>query len=189
MKLLFIVLFALLSQFARSQRTDYTDMTGVYFFDKDSKTLLNICESNEWFFTNCITKCITFPENMYTGVVYDCDTIVEEAGLYYLEDSILYLLDMNNTLQLKLIVCDTMNLQVKYTRKILSKGDYLNRVIAYFPGHVCSCYLANFDFFKWEVLDNDEICIYHSLGGIFRANKKTIKKIKPGYWRSNVHKD
>lgn len=182
--LIVAVVILIINQQAKSQNTNELDLTGLYIIDLYRQTTLMICEDSRWHYTNCSVPQLAVHELMNA-----CDSIIVEAnGTYYLEDSVLYLKNLYDSLLLKLKVVDTLNLQIIFSSGILNQGLYLNRTTAYFSGYKCFYDLENIEFIRWVFGSHDELYRFSSTGDFFKSKKYTVEKVKSGYWRTNLCK-
>lgn len=175
---MFILLFA---DYSNGQETGFGNLWGEYIVDKHLQISLNICENNKWYFTTCTVSEIPVHETKNK-----CDIIFKAEGDFSVKDSLVYLKDKYDTLCFSLKVVDTLNLQVVYAKNVLKKGDYLNRTMSFFPGHLCASYLYNFELIRWIIFDDkNEIWRFNTTGGIFGSKDYKVDTLQDGYWKKN----
>lgn len=125
---------------------------GKYLIHDNRELLLNLCENNEWFFTDC-QSCLT--EVAHSSYKSHSSSIT--YGTYELINNNLELRNNIGELFFSLQVIDTMNIKVLYAKKYLDSGDYFNRYSSYFKGQHCSSSSSFSDFFaRWTVFDSKD---------------------------------
>lgn len=177
-----ILVLIFLNTHSYPQVTQHGSLWGDYFIRKDFFMQLSICEDSNWHFTNCIAMLL---KTVHGNHEPDCD-FFEVNGKYEIVDSILLLKAKNDQLFFSLKIIDTLNLQVVYAKEGLISGDYLNRTMAFYPGHYCSGYPENYDLIRWVIFDDrNELWTFRTPGNILTSKDYEIEKLSNGYWRKN----
>lgn len=185
LKYFVIILFCFQVCLSMAQSSDAENFWGTYFASHDKGMLLNICDNEEWFFTNSVAASIDTSDKEYHQKCSPQDVF----GLYEVRGDTLAMSDHSGGLFFLIQVVDSMNLKVLYANDFLEVGDFMNRRSSYFKGHDCRS-LFDIDLFaRWAVFElknghsaEYEILKFQKPGFIFENENYEVGKLTKGIY-------
>lgn len=189
MKYCTTALFCLSSLLVYCQSNLSKNLWGAYFVSNEKGKLLNICENNEWYFTNCIAANIETSDMTYKD---DC-SFNDVFGIYKIKGDTLEMKDNKGEVFFLYQILDTMNLEVIYAHDFLDFGYYLNRHSAFFKGHSCRSVFYTDEFARWTVFEIEtdqpnktyEILRFTKPGFIFKNENYVVEQLPDSVFKEN----